>query len=279
MRIAYRNYIDSVSAGSIIASATDTGYEVSHIQDQRLSYPYRTTASTATITIDLSSLSEAEISTLAILGHNLSSSASVVFDFNNTDSWPGQYQETLTWNEGIILKFLTGYVDTDADYLISEAGAYMISEAGSFVITSSGYQYCQVQISDPTNTDGYIQIGRVWIGNYLTINPSSLLDFKVTKKRSDVVIYGKDRQKFAVPGVGWRRIELSFPRTESAMVDSIFAMYKEIANHKSVIFCNFDTIRSYKIVEPMYCSIDGEIGFKHISRMGFQYQINFEEDR
>lgn len=221
---------------------------------------------------------DAEINTLAILGHNLSSSASIVFDFNNTDSWPGEYQETLTWNEGIILKFLTGYVDTDADYLLSEAGAFIISEAGSFVITSSGYQYVQIQISDPSNTDGFIQIGRVWIGNYLTINPSSLLDFKVTKKRSDVVIYGKDRQKFAVPGVGWRRIELSFPRTESVMVDSLIAMYKEVATHKSVIFCNFDTRREWKIVEPMYCSIDGELGFKHTHRMGFTYQIFLEED-
>lgn len=220
---------------------------------------------------------DAEINTLAILGHNLSSSATIIFDFNNTDSWPGEYQETLTWNEGIILKFLTRYVDTDADYLLSEAGSFMISEAGSFIVTSSGYQFCQVQITDP-GAD-YIQIGRVWIGDYLTINPSSLLDFKVTKKRSDVVIYGKDRQKFAVPGVGWRRIELSFPRTESAMVDSIFTMYKEIANHKSVIFCNFDTIRNYKIVEPMYCSIDGELGFKHTHRMGFEYQIFLEEDR
>lgn len=279
MRIAYTNYIDSVSAGSIVASATDTGYDVAHIQDQRLSYPYRTTASTATITIDLTSLVDKEISTLAILGHNLSSSASIVFDFNNANTWPGEYQETLTWNEGIILKFLTGYVDTDADYLLSEAGAFIISEAGSFIVTSTGYQYAQIRISDPTNTSGYIQIGRVWIGDYLTISPSSLLDFKVTKKRSDVVIYGKDRQKFAVPGVGWRRIELSFPRTESAMVDSLITMYKAVANHKSVIFCNFDSIRSFKIVEPMYCSIDGELSFKHTHRMGFEYQIFLEEDR
>lgn len=279
MRISYKNYIDSLSASSIVASAVDTGFDVSHIQDQRLSYPYRATASAITITIDLSSLVEEEINTLAILGHNLSSSASIIFDFNNTNSWPGEYQETLTWNEGIILKFLSGYIDTDADYLLSEAESYMISEAGSFIITSSGYQYCQIQISDPTNIDGYIQIGRVWLGDYLNIDPSSLLDFKVIKKRSDVVIYGKDRQKFALPGVGWRRIELNFPRTKSDMVDNIFAMYKEIANHKSVIFCNFDTIRDYQIVEPIYCSIDGDIIFKHTQRMGFTYSLLLEEDK
>lgn len=277
MRIAYNNYVDT--ADSITASSEDSSYPIENVQDQRLSYKYKSTVCSAvSITINLTSFSEATISTLALLGHNLSSSASIIVDFNNSDSWPGDIQETLTWNEGIILKFLTDTIDTDADYITTETGDFLITEDSKYLISSYGFNYMQIRITDPTNTDGHIELGRIWIGDYLTISPSSLLDFKVIKKRSDINIYGKDRQKFSIPGVGWRRIELSFPMTENNMIESIISLYKTVANNKSFIFCNFDTIRNYKIVEPMYCSIDGELSFTHGNNMKFSYSLNLEED-
>ena len=117
------------------------------------------------------------------------------------------------------------------------------------------------------------------MGDYLTVSPSSLLDFKVYKKRSDINIYGKDRQKFSIPGVSWRRIELKFPPTDNTMLSSILDWFDMVGLYRSFIFCNFDTIRGYPLVEPLYCSIDGSITFTHDKSMKFSYELSLEEDK
>ena len=72
---------------------------------------------------------------------------------------------------------------------------------------------------------------------------------------------------------------MSFPTTSNDMIKSIYTMYSTVENNKSIIFCNFDTIRGYPLVEPLYCSIDGSITFTHNESMKFTYSLNLEEDR
>ena len=130
MRITYNNYVDD--AGLLTASVADTGYPITNVQDQRLSYPYKATASAVTITINLSNASgyfQKLINTLAILGHNLSSSATITFDFNDVNSWPGKYSGALTWNEGVILKYSSSIANLDEGRLLTEAGDFLITEA------------------------------------------------------------------------------------------------------------------------------------------------------
>jgi hypothetical protein len=126
---------------------------------------------------------------------------------------------------------------------------------------------------------GSVQIGRLWLGDYLSIDPSCLTDFKVEVKNSDTVIHGKNRQKWAVVGEEWRRFELNFPRTEENMIYEISNMFDYVGNFRSILFMNFDEIRDYKLVEPCYVSIDGEIQFNHTHRMGWQYSISLEEEK
>jgi len=278
MRIAYRNLVDELSSSCLTSISVLSGYPLSNIQDQRLGMQLRSSeTSSFSITFDLSQFIEEPINTVALLGHNLTSSATIVLDFNTADSWPGATSQAISYNEGIILKYFET-VDTDADYLLSELGEFLITESSDTIVASYGYTYMQLRISDPTNADNFIGLGRVWLGDYLTIDPSSLLDFIVTKKRSDVVIYGKDRQKFAVPGVGWRHFSFNFPVTDHIMVERIITMFKSVGNHKSFIFCNFDTIRGYDLVEPCYVSIVGGITFTHDQRMRFLYSLELEED-
>ena len=171
---------------------------------------------------------------------------------NAVNSWTApSVIETLSWNEGAILKF----------------------------ITDAHYQYWRFSIANSSNSNGYVQIGRLWLGDYITIDPSSLLDFKVIKKRSDQVIYGRNRQKWANIGVGWRQFTFNFPPTQEATLQLIQNMYDTVGNHSSFIFCNFDTIRDYKLVEPCYVSINGDLTFSHDNRMKFTYQLIMEEDK
>jgi hypothetical protein len=126
---------------------------------------------------------------------------------------------------------------------------------------------------------GDIQIGRMWLGKYLQINPSSLDNFTVNKKRSDTVLYGRNRQKYASPGIGWREFNLSFPKSDTNMMYNLETMYDQVGNHSSFIFCNFDSLRDYQIVDPCYCSLDGGIDFNHIGQQNYNYSLKLSEDK
>jgi len=248
MRIAYDNYIDTASA---LTALTETaGYAVTNVQEQRLSQIYKSTSASAqTITIDLGSAKS--INTIALMNHNFTTSASVIMSMNSSDSWPGATSQTITYNSGMMLKFFT----------------------------AETYQFLQFQIDDPTNTDGFISIGRLWAGEYISIDPSSLIDFTVSKRRSDNVAHGRYRQKFASEGIGWREFKLDFPPSNETMVEKINTLYDTVGNHSSFIFCNFDTIRDYVLVEPCYVSIDNELEFNHKENMKFVYTLMLSEEK
>ena len=159
--------------------------------------------------------------------------------------------ETLVWNEDIILKYFS----------------------------EQHYRYWQFSIANSTNELAHVEIGRIWLGEYIDISPSSLDDFTVINKRSDLVQYGRNRQKWSDPGIGWREIQLSFPPTATVMTEKILTMFDTVGNHTSLVFSNFDTIRNYKIVEPMYCSIVGELSHQHRGRQRYNWDLTLEEDR
>lgn len=249
MRVAYKNKIDSLTSTAITALTENPFFPVENVQDQRLSKVYETDSATIQSVIFDFGIATA-VSVAAILGHNISSGTSCFIQGNATNVWTSpSVNEAFTVSASTysILKFFTG----------------------------GEYQYWRFLF---TTVSSVLDIGRLWLGEYITIDPSSLLDFKVTKKRDDTVVYGKGRQKFATRGTEWRRFDFKFPVSNYAMIKKIEDMYDEVGNHSSFIFCNFDTIRNYQIVEPCYCSIDGDLEFNHIRNMKFQYSLSFEED-
>ena len=196
--------------------------------------------------------------TVAIMGHNISEGAQITFQANDYNEWnytdgsgSSIIQEELTWDEATILK----------------------------MITKTKKQYVKFTINDPNNDDGILKIGRMWVGPYITIDPSSLDDFTVKKKRSDDVQYGKNRQKWANENVGWREFNLRFPRTASTTLNAIQTMYDTVGNHSSLIFMNFNTLRTWPLIEPLYCSINGDLTFGHRGRQKYTYGLNLEESR
>jgi len=198
------------------------------------------------------------LDTVAIMGHNIGEGAAIKVELNDWDEWnytdgsgSSIIQEVLTWDDETILK----------------------------MFTKVKRQYARFTISDPNNDDGILKIGRIWGGPFLDISPSSLDDFRVIKKRSDRNIYGINRQKWSDVGVGWRQFELTFPRTEATMLNSIQTMYDEVGNHSSFLYMNFDLLRSWPIIEPLYCSIVGDITFGHRGRQKYTYGITIEEDK
>jgi hypothetical protein len=243
VRICYENYIDTATIAE--SPAADASYPSSNVQDQRLATKWKAT-STAAQSLAINLAQPDSVRVYALIDHNIASSATITMKYGNTAAVSAG-TVTLTHNDGMIVLF------------------------------ASALSYYCYQLDISAN-DVPVEIGRVWIGDYITIDPSSLLDFRVIKKRSDNVAYNMNRQKYASEGSSWRRFELSFPPSNEAMTSLISAMYDFAQNHTSMIFCNFDTDRSYAIVEPCYVSIDGTVDFNHVERMKFGYSLALEEE-
>jgi len=250
MRIAYTNLLDDLVLADFTPSGTATGFPITNVQEQRLSVRWRSVTPTAqSVIIDFGTAQT--IDTAAILGHNISSSASSITVLTASDG--------STW---------------------STIGTLVHNADAMLVFASATNQYFQFSIDDPLNSDGYVEVGRLWLGSYVTISPSSLLDFRVVKRRSDMVTIGKNRQKYASPGVGWRRFEMSFPATGGSILSAIQTMFDTVGNHSSVIFTNFDTeYADYPIVYPVYASIEGDLSFTHDKRQKYAYSIILEENK
>jgi hypothetical protein len=191
------------------------------------------------------------VNTAAIIGHNIKSGTTVKIQANNSDLWDDpELSETFT------------YVASDATIL-------------RFLDEVKVYKYWRFSFTGQAS----VQAGRLWLGEYLQVNPSSLLDLTVSKKRSDVVVYGRDRQKFANPGVGWRRVSAKFPKTNPNMIYRLEQFHDHVGNHSSFIFCNFDTSREFPLVEPLYGSLSDDLSFNHTDRQKYNYSLTIEEDK
>jgi len=250
MRIAYDNQIDDLSASALTALTSDTNYPIENVQDQRLTTVWHSTALTAqTVIIDFGAA--VSITTAAIMGHNITSAASVITVAGGTSASVFATAETLTFSEDMILKFFD----------------------------AQSYRYWKFTVDNQGNADGYISIGRLWLGTYIQISPTSLDDFTVTKRRSDNVAYGRNRQKFASTGVGWREFELTFPKTGGSVLSNIISMYDDVGQHSSVIFCNFDSLTDYPLVLPCYCSIQEDLQFNHAGRQKYKWSLRLQEDK
>jgi len=255
MRISYSNFIDPLSSTSILASSEDSSYKITNVQDQRLTTKwYSEDATTHTVVIDLGATAACSI--FAIISHNLSTAGTVVVNGNDDISagliWTTSGQssaQTITYNTDMMLLF----------------------------VTPISNRYWKFTFSKQSQNG--LQIGRLWIGSYIDISPSSLDDFTVNKKRDDIVVYGKNRQKYASIGNTWRQIELTFPRTKPSSMSSIYTFYDTVGKHSSFIFANFDTLRGYELVEPIYCSISDDMGFSHARNQFYSYSLTLEEDR
>jgi len=248
MRIAYGNLIDDINSANVVASSEDSNYPAANVQEQRLAVKWLADSATAqTITFDLGSAQS--VQTLAVVSHNISSAATIVAYGNSADIWTAPTViESLTWNEDIIMKFTSLY----------------------------SQQFWRFSFSGLTEA---LEVGRIWIGPYVTIDPSSTQDFTVDVKNNDIVTFGKDRQKYASPGIQWREISLSFPPSYTSVTTVIRTFYESVGKHDSFIFANFDSLRTYPLVDPLYGSLSGDMEFKHQTRQRYSYDLKIVENR
>jgi hypothetical protein len=248
MRIIYDNLFDD---GTLDASTEADNYPVENIVNQHSSVKWRSTTGSLTsqwVTVDAGAGETFTVDCVAILGHNFTNSATIKFQMNATDSWGSpSVDETLTWREGMILKFFT----------------------------ESTYRFARISIDDAGNTDNYLTIGRIFMSTYLQISPSSKNNFKITNNTTDTTSFSISGESYSDIGCQYRTFDYSFPPTDFDMIDDLRTMFETVGNHQPFVFLNFDT--RYTEIEPAYVVWTNKFQETHVGHNKIGYTLKLRE--
>lgn len=171
MRILYNNYVEDAT---ITASSEATDYTFSvGLNDDRLSRVCRTTSDSSQY-IDFDLGADKTANYICITGHNLTSSATVTLYGNSVNDFTNY-----------VVSFSIPYADLqaykiidtdDVQYqtfkLVDESANYIVDENGNNIIGftwNAYYRYWRITIDDSSNPDGYIEISKIYLGDYLQV--------------------------------------------------------------------------------------------------------------
>ena len=172
IRILHHNEIDDAG---IAASSEVTNYPVTNIQNEQRKKKWRSTGANAEwIKINKTGFAA---KCIAIAGHNLPYGAQITVKANYTDSWasPAFSQTFFIWGnfwsqnrmgvgEGGIGEGCFGGWDIDINEY-RRLVAFRPIFIGYF-ISEQHYPWWGIEFSDVSNVNNYIEIGRLYIGDY-----------------------------------------------------------------------------------------------------------------
>lgn len=198
---------------------------------------------------DLDQSKQIRADSVALGGHNLTASAQVTLKASRyPDCWEGPpLEESVTWREDTLVKFFT----------------------------QADYQYWRIEIEDPNNSDTYVALGRVFLGEYLQVDPSSVSEFPIDPVRTDVLSFSPSNQLYSSQGVGYNVYAYEFPESTDTMKQSIEAMWDGVGMHKPIFFMNYDT--RFTEIPPAYVHIEASPGFRRMEDNWWRYSLRLRE--
>ncbi len=198
--------------------------------------------------LDKTYLNKLTADSAAILNHNLSADATIKIQGNDFDSWNGPpLDTTMAWREDTIVTYMS----------------------------SASYPFWRFYITNQNVDDGYFEVGRFMLGEYLQVDPSSLVEFPEKHPRNDRQAFSKSNQFYADQGSGWRELKYKFVNTNNTMKDKIETMWNLNGKHTPLLLMNYDT--SFSVIEPLYCAIIKDITFGHLLHDRWEYNLDLRE--
>lgn len=209
-------------------SSEQGNFPASNLQNIHLVNSWRTNSLTDQyVTIDAGLGNTITPTCVAIAAHNLTSGATIKFQANDTDAWGAPaLDETITYDAGIMTKIFSN---------------------------STGYRYCRFSFHDPSNPDGYIEIGRLSFGPHLQMPPVAK-EFDIPKKTTSNRNISITGQPYGDKGYTYRSPGFSFPLINTLQKAEIEEMWEEVDRIKPVILLIWED--SLDVVGPIYCLID-----------------------
>ncbi len=244
MRILFHNLIDDYDPFDF--SSERANLWATNVKIHHLIVPWRTlTPDAQYYTLDAGVGETITADCAAIAGHNITSGATIKIMANTSDSWGSpDLEETFTWGSGPMMHF--------------------------FISTTK--RFWRFEIDDPTNPDGYIQIGRLGLGEYLQMPPiepgSELPEISTSQPSTSISgqVFGNDGQILLAPSFSLPIIS----QTERLQIREMFA---EVKNIRPVFLAVWE--ESLTVQAAVYCRIDQDrLEFKKAPEAGVLWMLD-----
>ena len=171
-RFLWQNLFDSAT---ITASSEASGFPVTKIQHRHFLKAWRSAGLSAEwVKADLGS--PQAIKAFIVKYHNLTTAATVHVQANSSDSWSGTLPVDVT-------------VTVTADMVAR--GVIVVDWA-----SAETYQWWRILITDATIADGYVRIGRIYIGGYFEPSRDFYREYDDNQVTLSEIVKGASGQKF-----------------------------------------------------------------------------------
>jgi hypothetical protein len=192
---------NKIATAAFTASSAAAAYPATNVGVLPISKPWRTTGcASESMLMDFSNPISVDL--IALIAHNLSVSATI----------------TVT----------AGTTSACSDYTADPAIAYRECDAFTLLAASRSYRYWKVAIADPTNADGFIEIGYIVIG----VATRSAFNYAYGWTRTDEYENLETESEFGSPQVyelfNRKRFSLPFKNRAAADVATLAALYKTL---------------------------------------------------
>jgi len=244
--LLYKNLIDDYM---LQISSEQGNFPAENLQDIHLINTWRTNSPEEQyIKIDAGAGNTITPKCVAIAKHNLTSGATIKLQANSSDSWGSPpLDETISHAVDIMTKIFANL---------------------------TGYRYVRYYFHDPTNPDGYIEIGRPSFGGYLQlppIAPDPEIPYGTTTRVSTSIT----GQPYADKGYKFRQLKVHYPMISESERAQIKSMWNEVENDKPVFLLLWED--SLDIERPLYCRINqAEIPFKRSPERALMWETEIE---
>jgi hypothetical protein len=211
---------------TLTESQEDASYPSENTQDIRLVKVWRTqTASAATIAIDVGTGLTITCDAAAIVAHNFTGSAGIAVQAATAPTFAAiAYSANVTYRAGPMVVYMS----------------------------SNTYRCWRFSLSNTTNPAGYYEVGRLFLGTYLQVDPSSLIEFPQEQIRTDNVVFSRDGQLYADEGITYKQLRYKFEEaspTAKTLIETMWAGSAGVGKFKPILLMNYDT--DFTVIEPL----------------------------
>jgi hypothetical protein len=200
--LTYLRNDENVAQLAILTSSTaDGSYPLANLIAMPISKPFRFLTPTSQW-INLELPGALSIDCFALINTNLTSAATITINAGSVSNPDGsQYTTTLPWRQHDNFKFLSA---------------------------PQTYRYWKILVSDPTNLDGYIQIGYAMLGNCTTLDFNFAYGWHLIEERVNL----EQQSEFGTPHIvdlySQNRITMEFQNRIPAETATLLALYQAL---------------------------------------------------
>lgn len=249
MRFLYDNKFDGYT---VTGSSAATNYPATAVQDYQLEKKWRTgTVTTSTLSIDVGSGLTMTPTAAALLNHNFTTSVLAYIEASS-DNWSSvSMVATIEHTVG----------------LVASAPLVIYDVSGT-------YRYWRVRAVDAANSDGYHEIGRVFLGPYLDWTRGMAVAFIHAMKDTSTIQFTRTGQSYGNTGQVYETYNISIPFMVDADKVNIASMYTSVQRTKPILFVP-DEDNTDKVL-PIYGVLD-DCTFGHLFNFNWNASMTFRE--